>query len=135
MSGVDFLMIKGQRIKLRQGFSSNREAFEAVLREPLAEILPPNEELFNLSNGVLTCYVILEIVSFRDISKRLNDLPDSHHTYLCQLSDGLNTIQILEYNPWGFSLESNSRVLLIPPITVHRGLFLVNQNNIVLLTS
>lgn len=135
MSGVDFFLIKGEKIKLKQVFSSDAEAFEAVLQKPLAEILPPCDELLNLSYGILTCYVILETISFRDISKRLKDLPDSFHTYLCELSDGSNTIQVLEYNHWGFSLKPSSRVLLIPPIRVHRGLYLVNQNNILLLTS
>ena len=135
MNRMDYLAIRGQRIRMKEGFDSQNEALLAVLSRPLEEIIPPNEELIGLNNGVLGFYAILEVVSIRDISKRVADLPGSQHTFLCELSDGSCRLQVLEYNHWDFTLTPSCRVLLIPPIRVHRGLYLVNPNNILLLTA
>jgi hypothetical protein len=135
MNGMDYLVIRGQKIRLKEKFASQNEALLAILNRPLEEVIQPNEDLKGLSNGVLGFYAILETISLKDISKRALDPPGSYHTYLCELSDGSVKIQVLEYNHWDFILTPSCRVLLIPPIQVHRGLYLVNPNNILLLTA
>lgn len=135
MNGMDYLVIRGQKIKLKEKFNSQNEVLLAVLNRPLGEIIPPNEDLIGLNNGVLGFYAVLEVVSLKDISKRTHDPPGSQHTYLCELSDGSCRLQVLEYNHWDFTLTPSCRVLLIPPVQVHRGLYLVNPNNILLLTA
>jgi hypothetical protein len=131
---MNFVLVKNHKILLKKTFSSQALAFEAALKMNIREIVQPVEDL-KVLNGVFSTFALLEVVSVRDVARSLSDQNTSNHSYLIRASDGDTEVPAFEYNHWEFKLNVGCRVLFIPPIEVRRGVFLVNPNNIMLMTS
>ena len=109
-------------------------AYKALVSESLSEVYKGEDEIKEVSDGLIKSFAVFEVVSIRDIGKRQDDTSNTH-TYLLVLFDGTSEIQAFEYSPWDVSLSIGCKVVLIPNFQVKRGLFLLNSNNIMLLTT
>ena len=132
---MNSLKIHDNDIQLKKLYATEAEAYSALLTEDLASVSIGNKELEEKSDGQINSASICEVISLRDISKRLTDPPSSSHAFLLLLTDGTTEVQAFEYTSWDFSLTPGSKILLIPPIQIRRKILLVNPNNIVVLAA
>ncbi|OMJ65870.1 hypothetical protein SteCoe_37496 [Stentor coeruleus] len=131
---MNYIELQGYKIELKKIFSSEKEAYTALLTENIEEVYSGCSEIRGKNDGILNSVALFEVVSVRDIGKRIGDESSNNHTYLLVLTDGVNEIQGFEYTSWDFEVEAGNRVLLLPPIKLKRGLLLLGSENIISLT-
>lgn len=131
---MNYIQLQGYKIELKKSFPTEKEAYTALLNENIEEVYNGCNEIRGQNNEILNSVSLFEVLSVRDIGKRIGDESNGNHTYLLVLTDGVNEIQGFEYTPWDFEVEAGNRVLLLPPIKFKRGLLLLGPENILPLT-
>ena len=119
---MNILRIKDNIISLKKSFNSEEEAYYALLTETLSAIYEGSKELKEKSNGIFESICICEVLSIRDIGKRIGDEANCLSALLLLITDGTSEVQAFEYKKWDINIEVGSRILLLPPFKIKRNL-------------
>ena len=131
---MDYVTVNDKRILLKRKFNTEKDAYQALLFEDLAEVYAGCNDIKNDKN-IIEDYCVFEVVSIRDIGQKKDKDSKSHSYMLLVLCDGNSEVQAFEYSPWGLDINTGSRVMLIPPFEMRRKVLLLNSYNIMLLTT
>ena len=132
---MNYILVQNQKIWLKESYESQEQAFDQLLKRKISEVLRPIAELPAFKSGLFPNFAILEVVSVRDAGRRVQDQSiNETHSLSLILTDGLTEIPAFEYTHWDFYVSIGSKVLLVPPIEVKLGVFLLSHKNIMLLT-
>ncbi|CAG9315148.1 unnamed protein product [Blepharisma stoltei] len=134
---MNFLKIGDTTISLKRSFSSEEEAWNFLLDNPIGNIVNSGLEEGETDRGMFQKNCVAEIIDCKDISRRECDEKGKIRCFLMTLTDGKLIFKGMEYQPFEEIKDKpnpGSKILLMGPFEFRRKIALLCSHNVLTLS-